>query len=181
MINKFESFTPLMHSYEYEFIAKYLTPDDILLEWGSGNSTIYFSGLVKKLISVEHDDRWYKKIKKVVEQLEIDNVEQYNINAHTPDPIPCRYEQFKDYIEFPKKEQLKFTKVLIDGRARKYCAKSIVDYINEDCVIFIHDFNREDYQKVLKYYDAIEILTDGQGIAALKKKAVVKLSTNKEY
>lgn len=170
-----------MHSYEYEFITKYLTPDDTLLEWGSGNSTVYFSGLVKKLISVEHDERWYKKIKKVVEQLEIDNVDQYLIKSHTPDPIPCRYEQFKDYVEFPKKENFYFTKVLIDGRARKYCAKSIADYINDNCVIFIHDFNREDYRKVLKYYDAIEIITDGEGIAALKKKAVITLSTNNEY
>lgn len=170
-----------MHKFEYEFIQKYLKPDDILLEWGSGNSTIYFSGIVQKVISVEHDERWYNKIKGVVEQFDIANIEQYNIKAHTPDPIPCRYEQFKDYIEFPKKEKLVFNKVLIDGRARKYCAKSIVDYINEDCVIFIHDFNREDYRKTLKYYDPIEIITEGQGIAALKKKDVIELSDNNEY
>jgi hypothetical protein len=40
----------------------------------------------------------------------------------------------------------------------------------DDTTVFIHDFNREDYQKVLKYYEPVEILTEGQGIAALRKR-----------
>jgi hypothetical protein len=62
---------------------------------------------------------------------------------------------------------------LIDGRARKYCAKYLWDIIDENVVVFIHDFNRSDYQMALKYYDMIEVLTEGQGIAALKKKKEV--------
>ena len=73
---------------------------------------------------------------------------------------------------------MKFNKVLIDGRARKYCAKSIYDYIDENVIVFIHDFNRPDYQKTLKYYDIIEQLTEGQGIAALKKKKEIKNDEN---
>jgi hypothetical protein len=88
--------------------------------------------------------------------------------------VPCRYEQFKDYVEYPKTNNLKFNRVLIDGRARKYCAKSIYDMVSDDTIIFIHDFNRLDYQKTLKYYDVIDRLTIGQGIAALKKKKSVE-------
>lgn len=172
-MNKFSFFTPLMHKHEYGLIEKYLTPNDILLEWGSGNSTIYFSGIVKKIITIEHDPDWVKMIRKVIDGYGIDNIEQHLIKSHSPNPIPCRYEQFKDYIEFPKLNKLKFTKVLIDGRARKYCAKSIYDACNKNTIVFIHDFNREDYQKVLKYYDIIEYLTEGQGIVALKKKKEV--------
>ena len=62
MKNKFDSFTPLRFKEEYKFIEKYLNKDDILLEWGSGNGTIYFSGLVKKLISIEHDVDYYNLI-----------------------------------------------------------------------------------------------------------------------
>ena len=170
--NKFESFRPLMHEFEYEFIKKYLNENDILLEWGAGNSTLYWAGVVKKVISVEHDIYWYDKINKIINFYDIKNIELYNIPPHTPDPIPCRYAQFKDYIEFPKNENFKFTKVLIDGRARKYCAKSIADMIDNDVIVFIHDFNRPDYQKTLDYYDVIEVITEGQGIAALKKKVI---------
>lgn len=170
MINKYENFIPLMHKLEYELIEKFLTSDDILLEWGSGNSTIYWAGIVKKVITLEHDIIWHDNIKDIIHIYNIDNIQQFRIPAHSPEPIPCRYAQFKDYIEFPKKEKLKFTKVLIDGRARKYCAKNIVDIIDDDVIVFIHDFNRPDYQMTLKYYDPIEIITEGQGIASLKKK-----------
>lgn len=169
-MNKFESFIPLMNEHEYKFIEKYLNGDDVLLEWGSGNSTLYFSGIVKKVITIEHDIDWINTIKSVIDGYNIDNIEMHYIPAHSPTPDPCRYEQFKDYIEYVKKNQFKFTKVLIDGRARKYCAKSIWDYIDEDTIVFIHDFNRPDYQKTLKYYDLIEVNYEGQGIAALKRK-----------
>ena len=50
--NKFESFRPLMNEWEYKFIEKFLTKDDVLLEWGSGNSTLYWSGIASKVISI---------------------------------------------------------------------------------------------------------------------------------
>lgn len=170
MKNKFDFFIPLMNKPEYEFIQKYLNQNDILLEWGSGNSTIYYSGIVKKVISIEHDKDYFDYIQKTITLYDIKNIEQYLISAHSPNPIPSRYEQFKDYIEYPIKNKLKFTKVLIDGRGRKYCAFSIINMIDENVIIFIHDFNREEYQDVLQYYDIVERITTGQGIVALKKK-----------
>ena len=178
-MNKFEFFTPLMHKYEYEFISKYLSKDDIFLEWGSGNSTIYFSDLVKEIISIEHDKDWIQTIQNAITAFDIKNIKSHYIPSHSPEPIPCRYEQFKDYIEYPKKNNIKFNKVLIDGRARKYCAKSIYEMIDENVIVMIHDFNSPDYQKVTKYYDIIEQLTEGQGIVALKKKNIV--IQDKEY
>lgn len=156
---------------EYQFIEKYLNKDDILLEWGCGNSTIYYSGLVKKLISIEHDIDYFNFIKNAINAYNIDNIEQIHIPAHYPQPNPSRYEQFKDYIEYPSKNNLKFTKVLIDGRGRIYCAFSIVNMLNENVIVMIHDFNREEYQYVLDYYDIVDRITHTrQGIVALKKK-----------
>jgi len=149
MKNRFEFFTPLMWEHEYKLIEKYLESDDILLEWGTGNGTIYFSGLVKEVISIEHDIDWVNSIQKTIDAYEIDNIILHHVSQHTPDPIPCRYEQFKDYIEYAKIKKFKFDKVLVDGRARKYCAKSIYDIIDDDVIIFVHDFNHNDYNMVL--------------------------------
>lgn len=171
-------FTPLMFPHEYQLIERYLDKTDTLLEWGSGNGTIYFSGLVKNVITIEHDLRWVTNMKKVISAYNIDNIDIHHVGAHSPDPIPCRYEQFKDYVEYPKQQKFKFTKVLIDGRARKYCAKSIYEYIDENVLVFIHDFNRPDYQKTLKYYDVVEQLKAGQGIGVLKKKPKPILDDN---
>ena len=172
MKSKFESFIPLMATDEYQFIEKYLNKNDILLEWGCGNSTIYYSDMVKKLISIEHDIDYFNFIKNAINAYNIKNIKQIHIPAHFPIPNPTRYEQFKDYIEYPSKNNLKFNKVLIDGRGRIYCAFSIVNMIDENVIVMIHDFNRQEYQYVLDYYDIIERITHTrQGIVALKKKS----------
>lgn len=175
-MNKFESFTPLMRDFEYKFIEKYLTPEDILLEWGSGNSTIYFSGLVKKLISIEHDVDYYNQIKKTIDVFNIDNIDLIHI---PPIEGRNRKEQLKNYLEYPIKNNLKFTKVFIDGRGRKYCVEILKGYIDKDVIVFIHDFNHNNvegyedpdyFDDILSNYDIIERITDGQGIVALKIK-----------
>ena len=44
-------------------IEKYLSPETIMLEYGSGGSTLYFSKFVKEYYSIEHDKKWYDEIK----------------------------------------------------------------------------------------------------------------------
>lgn len=174
--NKFESFTPLMHFAEYKLIEKYINENDTLLEWGAGNSTIYFSGLVKKLISIEHDKDYYDLIKKSVDAFNIENVDLYFI---PPVAGSNRKEHLVNYIELPVKESFEFTKILIDGRGRKYCADFIWDYIDENVIVFIHDFNHSDvegyedenyFSDILSKYEIVERVTEGRGIVALKKK-----------
>ena len=119
-MNRFRHFIPLMHEAEYKFIENTLCSNDVLLKWGSGNSTIYFSGIVKKVISIEHDIDWIKVIKNVIRGYNISNIDIHHIPAHSPDPVPCRYEQFKEYIHYPVKNNFFFTKVLIDGRLKTF-------------------------------------------------------------
>lgn len=176
-INKFYFFTPLMHKQEYELIEKYLNKDDILLEWGTGNSTLYFSGLIKKVISIEHDKDYYDIFKTNIDIYKMDNIDLYHISKTQTDGN--RYEQFKDYVNFPIENKFKFNKVLIDGRARKYCADILYDYIDNDVLVFVHDFNYNNvegyddpdyFNDILSKYDIIERVTTGQGIVVLKKK-----------
>lgn len=176
--NKYSVFTPLMNKNEYTFIEKYLSQDDILLEWGSGNSTLYFSGIVDRVISIEHDIDYYYLVKNTIDSFNINNINLYYVPKNIG---KNREEQFFDYIQFPIKNNLKFHKILIDGRARKYCAMNIHNYINEDVVIFIHDFNFSNvegydddnyFNDILNYYDIIERNFDNQGIVSLRKKII---------
>lgn len=82
--NKFESFRPLMNEWEYKFIEKHLQPNDVLLEWGSGNSTLYWSGIVSKVISIEHDIDWINDLGTVIDAYNVKNVELHHIPAHSP-------------------------------------------------------------------------------------------------
>ena len=179
MKNKFESFRPLMFEHEYKFIEKFLKPDHTFFEWGSGNGTLYFSGLVKKLISLEHDIDFYQVIKTSVDLYNANNVDLIYVKPNSGDRNKSRYEQFKDYVDYPVTNNLDFDICLIDGRARKDCAKIIHNYIKPNTIVFIHDFNHNDvegyedkvyFEEILSIYDVIEYERRGRGIIALKRK-----------
>ena len=140
-MNKFEFFTPLMHKNEYNFIEKYLTKDDIFLEYGSGSGSIYFSDLVKRYISIEHDVDFYNQVKISIDNFGITNLDLYHIpGTSVTDQKKYRHIAFENYIKFPQSLNLNYTKVLIDGRARKHCAMFISEIISDDAIVFIHDF-----------------------------------------
>jgi hypothetical protein len=184
MKNKFEFYTPLMHKKEYKFLEKYLDENDELLEWGSGASTIYFSGLVKHVNSIEHDVDFYLPLMKNIKSFDIKNIDLHIVNGtNVTDSKKERYIQFKEYIEYPITKKMTFTKILIDGRARKHCANFIYDYIDENVIVFIHDFNFNDvegyvdetyFDDILSKYNIFDREFTGQGIVALKKK-IIKL------
>ena len=81
---------------EIELIEKYITPETVMLEWGSGGSTIHFSKLVKELYSIEHDFQWYNKIKK--DKNNNVNITFVPSNGIYDSTIPTKDEQFEDYI-----------------------------------------------------------------------------------
>ena len=47
---------------ELDIVEKYLDKNFVMLEYGSGGSTLYFSKHVKEYHSIEHDFSWFKKI-----------------------------------------------------------------------------------------------------------------------
>lgn len=44
------------------FLRSRLREDDILFEWGSGESTVWFARRVRRVISVESDHDWYERV-----------------------------------------------------------------------------------------------------------------------
>ena len=82
-------------------------------------------------------------------------------------------ENFRIYANFPNKLNKKFDVVLVDGRARKWCALEVIPYLKKDSIVFIHDFwMRADrnYHDVFEYFDVIDKVTHGQSLVALKLK-----------
>ncbi len=161
-----------MANEEIELITKYLYPSDVMLEWGAGGSTVYFSRFVKKYYSIEHTFNWYYRAKKQAKS----NVKLKYIPPNLPRNVrlipPFKPEQFVDYVHGVSrfKEPI-FNKVFIDGRARVECAKEVLKYINKDSIVFIHDFyRRKHYHTILEFYDKLEEIKTGSGLIALKLK-----------
>ena len=84
---------------EASCFERYYSKDDVVFEFGSGWSTVYYSTLVKEFYSVEHDGGWGNKVK---EQLGIQEnvspmfVEDSNVTLYV---IPPHEQKFDDKLD----------------------------------------------------------------------------------
>jgi len=139
------------------------------LEWGSGYSTIFYSGFLGKgghWYSIEHDKKWFEEIGPQIKRL--DNVKlalvEPNHQPWTDEHKDGSFEDVKDYILYPKEKlDLKFDFILIDGRGRKHCLEEAQELLRPEGIVVVHDANRPQYfeghDKVWKHE---HFLRDGQ-------------------
>lgn len=123
----------------YDFISKRLNSRIIIFEFGSGYSSIYFSKIVKKVYSVEHDSFWVKKIKLLTSN------NHYIIESSLNDK--------HHYINSLKFPESKFDIVFVDGRFRKECCIQAIKYLSEKGVVILDDSERIRYQEVFLFME----------------------------
>lgn len=161
---------PLISKSTLSKIQKYLDKSTVMLEIGSGNSTLYFSKLVKKLYSLENNISWFNKVnKKIINQdnitytLKISNFENYKPT------IPGKnqtYEMFRDYLDYLDLKNFnnnKFDLVFNDGQVRRICNLKVFDILKDGGYLIIHDFFNNSNLNIewnlrilLKYYNIVE-------------------------
>ena len=172
---------PWMSKQEIDLILSLLNKDDIMLEYGCGGSTMFFPNYVKEYYSIESDESWANSVEKIMPK----NVTMHCIPVVRPDDPDQKhaikwdqlyttkiYHAYKEYIETGSKIGKQFSRILIDGRARPQCARYMYDFIDNDCIIFIHDWHpcRTHYRSVLEKYKIINEINSGQCLVALSKK-----------
>jgi predicted O-methyltransferase YrrM len=131
-----------------------------ILEWGCGNSTIYFSKFLKqkgiyfKWIAIEHFVPWYEKvIVMIIENGLTNDVEcflkspTYEANKNIQETL-----NLDDYINFPSTLGIKFDFILIDGRKRKECLEIASTIVSSEGLVILHDAERVWYHEGFKYY-----------------------------
>lgn len=143
-----------------------------VFEWGSGGSTLYFSKNVKKVISIEHDAKWYDTVSKKLTAEKRNNVE-YILKEpeviiselrNVQDPngyFSNGYNNlmFKEYVRvidsFPDET---FDLVVVDGRSRPACINHSVNKVRVGGYLMLDDSDREYYKL------GMNLLSDWQNI-----------------
>jgi hypothetical protein len=127
---------PWINAGAVRFLSRRLAPDMTGFEWGGGRSTAFVARRVARLVSVEHKEKWRRRVTALLAREGIGNVEcrftPPGDDPGRPDERPDiwratghvhRKPQFAAYadaiLDFPE-SSLDF--VLIDGRARVECA-----------------------------------------------------------
>ena len=122
----------LTYSFIY-FIEERLNSKMSILEFGSGNSTLYWSKRVKRVESIEHDPSWYEKVKSM-NLPENANVSLKKLGDHG------------DYTKYSKTTDTpNFSIILVDGVERVGCLKNNHTLLEDNGVIILDDSEREDY------------------------------------
>ena len=120
-----------------EMLDGRLKPSDVGLEWGSGRSTVWFAQRVAHLTSIEHNVRWYKRIKQALFDKGVDNVELLYA------PLEAEDEGQQEYVrvaaELPKAS---FDFVLVDGRLRDQCTEVALQLLKPGGMLIIDDAAR---------------------------------------
>ena len=117
------------------FLHEKINKNMSIFEYGSGNSTIYFSSRVTKICSLEHDEGWYQKMKDKLPK---------NVEYHFKPLYDC-------YADFIKCTNKRYDIIIIDGRERVACAKNAPEYLKDDGVIILDNSLREKYKVGLEY------------------------------
>ncbi|EHJ47885.1 hypothetical protein DFW101_1878 [Solidesulfovibrio carbinoliphilus subsp. oakridgensis] len=132
----FDPCYPWINAGAVRWLRARLAPDMVGFEWGSGRSTAFAARQVARLVTVEHKEKWRRRVLELLDREGIAGVECRFVppgdGPGRPEARPAIWRQtgyvlekpeFAAYadaiLDFPS-QSLDF--VLIDGRARVACA-----------------------------------------------------------
>lgn len=115
-----------------EFLSERVMPEMLVFEYGSGNSTLWWSDRVSRVISVEHDEKWFYSMESKMHA----NVEYFLLRLDQQDNSHLYVEKISQYKGC-------FDIIVIDGRRRVECARNSVDALKNDGVIVWDNSDRD--------------------------------------
>lgn len=116
------------------FIKDKLMPKQRVFEYGSGNSTLWFASQVKSVVSLEHDLKWYDKMKPSF--LHFDTISYHHEDLETGN-YAGRIKEFSNEFDI----------IVIDGRQRIECARNSIVALKSDGIIIWDNSDRDSYQE----------------------------------
>jgi len=113
-----------------------LKPSDVMVEFGSGRSTLWFAARVGRLCSVESDEGWYKRISGQINALPAGKVSY--LYRPVPDPAGpgSAYSGVLDDFQDSSVDI-----VLVDGALRDFCALKAIPKLKAGGVLVVDNVN----------------------------------------
>lgn len=96
-----------------EYLKQFDYSGKTVFEYGSGSSSRWWSEMCEKIISVEHDDKWFKAA---------DSSKKNNQEIHL-----CQTKE--EYISAIAAPKLAYDIIIVDGIYRKECAEEAIKYL----------------------------------------------------
>lgn len=120
-----------------DFLNKRINKEMRVFEYGCGSSTLWWALRVKEVISVEHDEAWYKQMVQVIP----DNVKLFYIDLVYDGKYSKKSAEFEQYFDI----------IIIDGRDRVNCARNGINALKDNGVILWDNSDRQEYNEGYKF------------------------------
>lgn len=165
LLNKWKG-TPIpwMTPAAIDILHELLTKNMSGFEFGSGRSTLFIAPRVKELVSLEHDQHWFKNIEAELKSKKLSNVQYVHIlPANDPSktigypknnyenyimpatPATC-YTAYYSYIDqYP---DASFDFIVVDGRARVECAQHAIPKLKPGGMLILDNAERLRYRAI---------------------------------
>lgn len=163
-----------------EFFKEYLDGSQIGCEFGSGDSTIFFSARSKKIVSIEHYKPWFDKVQEGLKKSGNDVVDYRFIEKQEPtDPRSSievfpniegisEYEYRKDYVNYfnalSQDENEYFDFIIVDGRARPECVFASIPKLKKGGLMILDNSERSRYDIVFNNLKSWEMVNTTNGL-----------------
>lgn len=147
------------------FIKSILKSEMIVFEYGSGGSSLFFAERVRRVISIEHDEKWLNMVNRTMESNNLKNwkghlvlpqmIDKNNkLDYSNPTHYLSHWQEyshfiFKNYATYINQyEDLLFDIIMIDGRARPSCFIHAKEKIKPGGYLILDNSERKHYQIV---------------------------------
>ena len=122
---------PWLTRQSVHILADLLQDTDTGLEFGSGRSTISFAQRTSRVISIEHDFKWYQSVGQKIQDLNLES------------KIDYRYcDNIADYVgQIDSLEDNSIDYCLIDGKARDECTLKVLPKLKHEGILIIDNIN----------------------------------------
>jgi predicted O-methyltransferase YrrM len=122
-----------------------------VLEWGSGNSTLYFSARLPAgslWDALENNPDWAREVSARIREFGRQDIRLH----HIPNSGPFQdgvddgdLTSFREYVLFPASLNRRFDFILVDGRARVECMRQGWGMLKPGGLMILHDAERQEY------------------------------------
>lgn len=105
-----------------EFLDQHDFSQASVFEYGSGNSTLYWAGRARRVVSVEHDGEWHARVKGLVAA-----------HSHVDVALVTQLDAYADHV----RAGAPFDVIVIDGQARAASARAAIACRSEGGLILL--------------------------------------------
>jgi hypothetical protein len=156
---------PWMPFAAIRFIENLLTKDAKVFEYGAGGSSLFFASRVQKVVAVEHNAEWARRVSDLAQERMLTNLEVMHIapqpdagagerdpadlNSYASSDISFREHSFQNYAASIDRFPTGFFKiVVIDGRARPSCSQHALPKIGSGDWMILDNAERSEYRHI---------------------------------